>query len=83
MKERAKRSWEVIGEAEKFSPIELSPTSGIVHAIHVSSPNNRSSEKFTSQIIFTLVLKETQVFISQDISGTRLKGKDVELISKY
>jgi hypothetical protein len=57
LKERAKRSWEVVGEAEIFSPIELSLTSGIVHVIHVSSPNNRYPGKFTSQIIFHLGTK--------------------------
>ena len=83
MKGRAKRYWEVVGEAEIFSPIELSLPSGIVHAIHVSSPNNRCPEKFTSQTIFTWILKETQVSRSQDLSSIRLKGRDVELISIY
>jgi hypothetical protein len=40
--------------AENFTPMELASLV-LVHVIHVSSPNNRTSAKFTSQIIFTLV----------------------------
>jgi len=69
---------------QKVYADRASVTSGIVCAIHVSSLTiDTENNSFTSQIIFTWMLKGTQVFNSQDLSSIRLKGRDVEVISKY